>query len=211
MTAPFESGALSGVPPLSKGGRIMRNIWRIVLAGLAVAALARTKRVEEPETDVEEIASGLGDDFLFDVAARFNEALIGNIDAVDSALTAILAGVVAVAVFTIDKVRDFSVPDRWVALGLLGGATVACVLGYVVGVAWRGFENRDGVRPIRFIPDFARMADEATAEAIEQLAQACEMNLSIRLRKRLLAILALVLLLIGTAIVAVARLNGKVL
>ena len=183
----------------------MRNVWRAFAAIVVLTGLARAQRT--PDTVAGDDRQRR-DQFVFDAAARFNESLIANIDAADNVLTAVLAGVLAVAVFTIDKIRELQIPDKWIALSLLSAATCVCVAGYLTGIAWRGVGSRDGVRPKRFIPEFARRSDEATADAIRQLSEACEANLSIRRRKRLLAIVALVMLVAGTVVVAVARLHG---
>ncbi|HEV3086220.1 MAG TPA: hypothetical protein VGX96_03260 [Candidatus Elarobacter sp.] len=145
------------------------------------------------------------------MAARFNEMLLANVDAIDTGLTAILAGTVAVVVFTIDKLRELQEPETWIALGLLAGATIACILGYSIGVPWRGFGNRDGIRPSLFIPDFARHASSATTTAARQLTKAGEINLTVRLWKRMLAVVALTFLIAGVTLVALARFNGKVI
>ncbi|MBV8370616.1 MAG: hypothetical protein JO036_17025 [Candidatus Eremiobacteraeota bacterium] len=133
---------------------MMRWITRIALAyifGSAVAASARPRDDHQTITKIN-----VDDDaFAFDVVARANEALRANVDAVDSALTAILAGVVAVIVFTTDKLRDLPDPDRWIAGVLLGAATLTCALGYLIGVSWRGFGKRDGIRQSRSFRTFS--------------------------------------------------------
>ena len=56
--------------------------------------------------DEEQAEDNLDDAFLYDVVTRFNEALVGNIDSIDTAVTAVLAGNVTIAVFAIDKIRE---------------------------------------------------------------------------------------------------------
>lgn len=186
----------------------MRCITKTVLAYILSSALVSAR---EPEKHRSVNESGRrGDTFAYDVVARANEALRANVDAIDTALTAILAGVVAVIVFTADKLRDLPDPDRWIAVMFLGGATLSCVLGYVIGVSWRGFGKRDGVRPATFIPDFLRHADLATADATKQLVKAGEVNFIVRLWKQIFATAALSLLLAGVAVVTLARLHAKV-
>ena len=120
---------------------------------------------------------------MYDVAARFNEMVTSNIDAVDNTLLAVLAGVVAVALLTIDKLRELDpVREQWV-FGFLLFAAVCCVVGYVAGRSRVLFDERDGIRPQRFIPDFALYPQAATA-AIADLVQAGEMNLRARRFKR---------------------------
>ena len=145
-----------------------------------------------------------------EVAARFNETLLANVDAIDMGLTAILAGIVAVDVFTIDKVRELREPEQWIALSLLAGAMLVCIAGYFFGIPWRGFGNRDGLLPSSFIADFVRDPVDATADAAQQLAKAGEINLTVRLWKRILTAIALALLIMGVAVVTLARASGKV-
>jgi hypothetical protein len=188
----------------------MRCITKSLLAFLLGAAISsRDPTVPRQASDSEHDESGAK--FAVDVAARFNEMLLANVDAIDTGLTAILAGTVAVVVFTIDKLRELQEPETWIALGLLAGATIACILGYSIGVPWRGFGNRDGIRPSLFIPDFARHASSATTTAARQLTKAGEINLTVRLWKRMLAVVALTFLIAGVTLVALARFNGKVI
>ena len=71
------------------------------------------------------------DGFVFDVVTRFNESLIANIDAIDTAVTAVLAGNVAIAVFAIDKIRELHHTEECWAIGLFSGSLLACVCAYV--------------------------------------------------------------------------------
>jgi hypothetical protein len=172
------------------------------------AALAGGHR---PKTEHATMGDELGDDFAFDVAARFNASIIANIDAIDTALIAILAGVVAVIVFSIDQLHDVHAAETLIALALLATAAVVCVTGYVIGFPWRGPRFSDFVSPALFIPDFAQQPGVAATNAIRHLMVAGNLNLRLRWRKRLLAVGALALLLAGMAVVAAARLHAKVI
>jgi hypothetical protein len=172
------------------------------------AALAGARR---PKTDHASAADELGDDFAFDVAARFNASIIANIDAIDTALIAILAGVVAVMMFAIDKLGDVQARETVTALGLLSAAAVVCVVEYAFGFARRGLRIRDFVLPSLFIPDFAQQPGIAATNAIRHLMVAGNLNLRLRWRKRMLAVCALALLLAGVAVIAAARLHAKVI
>jgi len=152
----------------------------------------------------------LGDDFVYDVAARFNEMLTSNIDAVDNTLLALLAGIVAVALLTIDKARALETAHEYWVFGLLLAAAVTCVVGYFSGRPLLGFDERDGIRPLRFIPDFTVDPQGATAAAIYDLVQAGETNLRVRRFKKTTAILSMLVLLAGVIVLALARLTSPV-
>lgn len=137
------------------------------------AALAGAHR---PKTDYATGGDDLGDAFAFDVAARFNASIIANIDAIDTALTAILAGVMAVIVFTVDHLHDVHAAETLTALALLAAAAVVCVAGYVIGFPWRGPRFSDFVSPVPFVPDFAQQPGVAAANAIRHLTVAGNHN-----------------------------------
>lgn len=150
-----------------------------------------------------------GDAFIYDVATRFNEALVASIDAIDTALTAVLAGDVAVAVFAIDKIGELQSVEKWFAIMLLCGSIVSCVAGYAAGFS-SGTSGRDGIPPRRLIPDLHARQGDAMSDAVESVIGAGEINLNVRFRKRALAISAIMLLLFGSVLVALARLGGGV-
>jgi hypothetical protein len=150
----------------------------------------------------------LDDSFVYDVVTRFNESLIANIDAIDTAVTAVLAGNVAIAVFAIDKIRELHHTEECWAIGLLSGSLLACVFAYVIGFPV-GALRRDGTLPRRFIADVITRRDAATSSAIETAMQAGELNLTVRLWKRALVVAAIFLLLAGGVIVTLARLSGN--
>jgi hypothetical protein len=187
--------------------------WRWWVGGLVLLALCggRTTgatRSADPSTKplhnavYEDVAYDKS--FVYGAAARFNERLLGTIDAIDTALTAILAGDVAVVIFTIDKMAVFEPQKEVTAVVLLGGSILACAVGYIFGFRPHG-SNPDGVRPRIFIADLSASRDESMLGAIEELVAAGEINLTIRFVKRMLAICAIMLLLAGVVVVALAR------
>ncbi|MFZ1125618.1 MAG: hypothetical protein WAN59_10820 [Candidatus Baltobacteraceae bacterium] len=165
---------------------------------------ARLHAVDESDTE------GVpGDEFAFDVATRFNERLLGNIDALDAALTAILAGVAAVAIFAVDKLPELAPSDERVALSVLGVSAVACIVGFAVGTPASPIRSRDIVDPRAFIPTFGEDPSAAVATAIQELTAAADDNARVRRWKRGLALVALVALLAGAVFVALARVHGR--
>jgi len=149
----------------------------------------------------------LDDTFVYDVVTRFNASLIANIDAIDTAVTAVLAGNVAIVVFAIDKIRELHHAEECWAIGLLAGSLVACVSAYVIGFPF-GANDRDGTVPTHFVPDFVARRDAAISSAIETVTQAGLKNVVVRLWKRALVVAAIVLLLAGGVVVAYARFGG---
>jgi hypothetical protein len=145
--------------------------------------------------------------FVYDSAARFNEAVVSNVDAIDGSLTAILAGSVAIAVFTIEKVVDVATLAERSAIVLLTSSIACCVAGYLVGFAGRA-SNRDGVRPRALVGDLTSRRLESVLGAVQDLIVASEMNLSVRVRKRFLAACGVAFLVAAVALVAIVRLEG---
>jgi hypothetical protein len=145
--------------------------------------------------------------FLYDAVARFNEMLIATIDAIDTALTAILAGDIAVVIFTIDKIAELQRPGRIATLALLVGSVAACATGYLV--RYRG-RTQDGIEPHLLVADTGDLRDEAIIGAIEGIVVSSDANLTIRFIKRVLAMSGMVLLIGAVAVVAVARLSKDV-
>lgn len=159
--------------------------------------------------DESDAASVPGDEFAFDVATRFNERLLGNIDALDTALTAILAGVAALAIFAVDKIRELEFGDEKVALSVLVMSALACIVGFAVGTPASPMRSRDIVDPRVFMPIFGEDPSAAVAEAIQELTAAADENVRVRRWKRGLALAAIVALLAGAVVVAVARAYGR--
>lgn len=194
----------------------MKALWRIVLAVFVAVTLtgwsdAGTARSETTVPDKDERGhADLGDDFAYDVTARFNEVLIANIDATDNALMAILAGTVALGVFAIDKLRELAPESERVVLALLGASALSCLIAYTMPLPpFRAFRARDGIRPKYFIPDFTEDPQEVTMRAIKQLTRSSEANLGIRQAKKIGAVLAILLLLAGAGVLTMVRVRGN--
>jgi hypothetical protein len=190
----------------------MRWCSPAVIAALALAATTRAGPSSRSSRVLGDRPSTCSDDptFVYDAVSRFNETLVGTIDAVDNSLTALLAGDVAVLVFTIDKIAVLQQVVEAVALGLLGTSIVAAVVGYVFGFRF-GDGVADGVRPRHIVRDLAKRRDESIVGAIEQMIAAGDINLKLRSAKRILAAVSAVFLLAGLVLVLIARLTGGVL
>jgi hypothetical protein len=197
--------------------RRMKTLLRLLLAFMVGVVLSRAPRTDKIAADYatsesDEIDAGaIGDVFVYDVAARFNENLLASNDAADNALMGVLAGTAAVAALAIDKLRETTSMSEILALGLLSASALVCLLGYALSFPWTSvFSARDGTRPRRFTPDFIDNPEAATASAIEEMILSGEANLLLRRRKRAMVVLAIILFLIGTVVVAIALLRGKV-
>jgi hypothetical protein len=190
----------------------------LLLAGSLVAAfiLRGARNVDEDTqsalhrlpTSASEPDPGSGDTFAFEAAARFNEAVGANVDAIDTSLTTILAGNVALLVLMIDKIKELATRETVTSAVFMGLSTAVCIVAYVVGFSFRA-SNRDGARPRTFIPDLARWRQRTMSTAIADLIKACEDNLAVRFVKKSLALSAIVLLLAGAVMIALARLDGN--
>lgn len=195
--------------------RILRSLTVatfVVLAFLSANPRGGTmgaQRIHVPD-DEDQPASKLEDTFVLDIVTRFNESLVGNIDAIDTTVMAVVAGNVAVAVFAIDKIRELDHAEECWAIALLAGSLLACILGYVIGFPI-GASKRDGVLPRFFVPDVVERENAAVPSAIEAVIDAGEINLSVRLWKRTLVVAAILLLLASGVVIAMARLSGNVI
>jgi hypothetical protein len=148
------------------------------------------------------------DAFIYDAAARFNERLVSTIDAIDTSLTAVMAGGVAVLVFAIDKVRELDPLEVWWAIAFLTASIVTCAGGYVIGLPRTN--QGDGLRPRDLVPDLLAKPHEAMTDAIADMMTAGEVNTAVRLLKRVAVIIAMLLLFTGAILVALARFGGDV-
>ena len=152
---------------------------------------------------------GLGDDVLIDITSRYNESVVSNIDAIDTALVTILALPVAFAVFAVDKIRDLAEPWESLAIAFL----LLCALGASIGYAWGVFIGgrrngiQDGMIPRRFLLDYAIRGPSAIVDAIHAVTAAGEQNSRVRLMKRVFAGGALLFFMAGATTVFVARLG----
>jgi hypothetical protein len=155
------------------------------------------------------VARGLGDDVLIDITSRYNESVVSNIDAIDTALVAILALPVAFAVFAVDRIRDLAEPWESLAIAFLLLSTLGASIGYAWGVFIGGRRNgiQDGMIPRRFLLDYAIRGASAVVDAIHAVTAAGEQNSRVRLTKRVFASGALLFFLAGATTVFVARLS----
>jgi hypothetical protein len=189
---------------------------RNVLIAAVVAALvvggrwpgANNADTSDADADRTEERADVDDTFAFEAAERYNERIVANVDAIDTALTTILAGDVAVLVFTIDKIKELARGQEVWATALMLVSIVACVVAYALGFSGRA-SKRDGLRPRRFIADLARDPDDALRTAVVEIATAGEENLTLRFLKKTLAVIAIVFLLAAAVVVAFARAKGS--
>jgi len=168
--------------------------------------------VEELDDDTPAPKKHLGDEFVYDLTARYNEGLSANLDAVDTALLAIIGGILAIGLIVIDKLNELQSLWGRLSLASLAAAIVACVFGYLVGFSrFIVNERKDGTEPSLFLSDFVDEPQATVARAIQELAADAEINLRIRGVKRWSALGALCLLTLGTVFFAVARFTEKVI
>lgn len=150
----------------------------------------------------------LRDDVLIDILARYSEAIVSNIDAIDTALIGILALPVAFGVFAVDKIQELRQPYESVAVALLTLSALVSFIGYGWGFLIHGGQNciRDGVYPRRFLAQYTSRGSEAIREAIGALNDAGDQNAAIRRTKRCIALVALISFLVAAVTVFAARL-----
>ncbi len=141
---------------------------------------------------------------MYDAVTRVNEALVGNIESIDTALTAILAGALAAVLFTIDKIGDLPHALGVCALVLFGCSAMTCAFGYFVGLL-SGIRDPAGMRPRKFVADVVEQPGVAIVGAIHDQIENADENMTIRLNKRVSALVAVALLIGGVVAVAVAR------
>jgi hypothetical protein len=170
-------------------------------SGRSSPGSARSAVTDEPAAGRDDHA------FVYDTAARFNETVIGTINAIDTALTAILAGDVAALVFSVDKIVHLSRSTETAALAALGSSIALATVGYLVGLRY-GSGVAEGVMPRRFVRDFAQFPDESLVGAIEQIVSAGDANLKIRSVKRACCVVSVVSFLAGLAFVVLSGLRG---
>jgi hypothetical protein len=190
--------------------------WRSVLIATVLSAVvfgghARRRNdlvTSDGDFDRDEERADIDDTFALEVAERYNERIVANVDAIDTALSTILAGDVAVLVFTIDKIKELARgPEAW-ATALMLVSILACVVAYALGFSGRA-SKRDGIRPRMFIVDLATGPDAALRTAVVDTVAAGEQNLTLRFLKKALAVVAIVFLLAAAVVVAFARAKGS--
>jgi len=155
-----------------------------------------------------DLARELGDDFLLTTSIGFNRQLLANIDAIDAALIGVLGATVAFAVLAIDKILELAVFPRWIAIGFLTVSGLLSFTGYAYGFI--SGEPIEVPRPVLFVPDFARNGSQAVTRALRATLLASERNRRIRTQKRVIAFVAMALLIGGAGVIAYARLTGAV-
>ena len=170
------------------------------------AARRTTEKTDNAGASAEDSTRRLGDDFLLSIAIGFNQRVLSNIDAIDTALIGIFGATGAFAVLTVDKIRELALAPRWVAVALLASSALASLAGYAYGFIGR--TTRDVPRPLLFVPDFSLYGLRAVARALRETVLESEENLAIRRRKRVVALLAIALLIAGAVVVSYARLAG---
>lgn len=112
----------------------MKALWRTVLTLFVATAFARQDHAGRLRAEMiapgndEHDGTDLGDDFAYDVAARFNEVLIANIDATDNALIAMFAGTLALGAFAVDKIGELAPERARIVLALFGASALAILL-----------------------------------------------------------------------------------
>lgn len=169
----------------------------------------RRLEASSPAPNEDEEVADIDDTFAFDVAARYNEGLVANVDAMDTSLTTILAGNVAVLVFTIDKIKELARVQEVGAIALLSASTLCCVIAYALGFPFRS-SRREGIRPRSFLPDLVMRPKQALSGGVILLVNAGERNLAIHIVNKGLAVTAILFLLAGAVVVAMARAGGVV-
>lgn len=110
--------------------------------------------------------STLTPEFLIDIGARYNEALLANIDALDTALVTILGVDVAFAVFAVDKLQRLDCGTEWTAITCILICAGLCILGYVFTI-W----VHDDIAPEPLIADYRQRGRAAVSAAINALAR----------------------------------------
>jgi len=182
----------------------LEQFCRVV--GIDGAVSGPAAALSQPRDFHEEAVGRLRDDFLLSSAVNFNQGVLSNIDAVDSALIGILGAAGAFTVLTVDKIRELAVVPRWVAISFLAASGLVSLYGYAHGFVGR--HPRDVPRPTIFVPDFLRYGSKALARATRETVRRSEENLDIRQRKRVASLIAIGFLIVGAIVVAYARLSG---
>jgi len=184
------------------------GIFRFVVPLLLGAVLAQP-RAPDPRPQAIEPAAEIdegNDQFVYDVVARFNEAVVQNIDALDNAFLALVAGATAIAVFTADKIYELAPTEEHWALVALGCSALLCFLGYASSY-WKTANGSPD--PRRFVEEFGTSPTDATLRAISETMQVSSRNLAVRSVKRALAFAAMALLFASTVVVLLARAHGS--
>jgi len=184
-----------------------------ISAGYFVEQLRLTGASGGSETDGEatsdeDAEDQVGDDFLLSTVIAFNEGVLANIDAVDTALIGVFTAVSAFTILAVDKINELAAVPRWLAVGLLAVSGLLSLSGYGFGFVLS--RSRDVPRPLSFVTDFGNYGSLALARAIRETVRRSEQNLRVRAVKRLFVLGAVIVLIAGVVVVAYARLAGHV-
>jgi hypothetical protein len=163
-----------------------------------------SSRIIEADTDN---AERLNDDmrFLYDVAARDNEGVVQNIDALDNGLIAVAVGIFAVALFVGDKWFVLEPTFRFVALTLLGESAIIALLGYFSTYLVKATEL---VRVGELIVEAGLYPKDAIERAITAFIVSGQSNRKVRLIKRTLVTAATSLTFVAAILCVVGRALG---
>jgi hypothetical protein len=163
-----------------------------------------SSRIIEADTNN---AERLDDDmrFLYDVAARDNEGVVQNIDALDNGLIAVAVGIFAVALFVGDKWFVLEPAYRFVALTLLGESAIIALLGYFSTYLVKATEL---VRVGELIVEAGLYPKDAIERAITAFIVSGQSNRKVRLIKRTLVTAATSLTFVAAILCVVGRALG---
>ena len=146
-------------------------------------------------------------EFLFEVVERASDRLLDRIEALNAFFGVLMALVFAVVLLAIDRFRlvgpYFDVLFGWIAIALLIAAFGCCLAGWIKGNLSEA--ETDAPIPGRFIWGVAKQGEEAVVDAIADLERTYRNNLPIRSYKRSKAVLALLLLTLGTVAAGTAK------
>ena len=155
----------------------------------------------------------LGDEQLLDIAIRSNDAIVSNIDALNTAAVGILALPVAFGVFAIDKIRDLPGPLGVLSLLLLFLSTLAGMasheLGYLFAPSRTDHEQaiglptkiQDALEPRRFMEVYSATGSEALGIQIHQTVNISARNAQMRDLKRLLVRTSLTMFIVAAVLI----------
>jgi hypothetical protein len=136
----------------------------------------------------------IDDQFVYDMAARFNESVTANVDAVDTELIAVLVGNFALAIYSADKISELEGTGLYIwGIGVaIVFSIVLAVLGYLSGSPFGPRQLQDGIRPRAVLLDLVNNPSTAIGDAVRVLIEVGEQNVRIRGRKRLAVLVAIV-------------------
>lgn len=140
-----------------------------------------------PLRDADPTAQTLLDDADFlRLSVNANNVVIANVDALNSAATALLALPVAFAVISSDKIRELCGPWNVLTVAFLAGSLVVGFAAYEWGYRFgrAGWRVRDSTEPAQLLGAYARFGDRAVTEAVRVNNAVLERNVLVRHQKR---------------------------